>query len=216
MKPVLKSIHAALAAALSLGAAQAGAAPLLSEVYYDAVGSDDGQSFIEIWGDPGTLLDGLTIEAINGSGGAVTHSLALTGTIGASGLFVVADGLAGGGTNVANASLILEFDFQNGPDSVVLRGASGVLDAVGYGVFGAGDVFAGEGAPAIDPAPGSAIARRFANVDTDENALDWLGGAPTPGEASLQAVPEPPLAAPFALAAAVALARRRLAAAALA
>ena len=156
----MKSTHAALLAALLLEAVQAGAAPLLSEVYYDAVGSDDGQSFVEIWGDPGTSLDGLTLEAINGSGGAVTHSLALSGTIGASGLFVVADGLAGGGTNVANASLILEFDFQNGPDSLVLRSAAGVLDAVGYGVFAAGDVFAGEGTPTLDPAPGSAIARR--------------------------------------------------------
>jgi hypothetical protein len=208
----MRSLHAALGGALLLAAANAAAAPLLSEVFYDAVGSDDGLSFIEIWGAPGTVLDGLTIEAINGAGGGVTHSLALTGTIGPSGLFVVADNLAGGATTgVANADLILDFDFQNGPDSVVLRGASGVLDAVGYGVFAASDVFAGEGSPTVDPAAGSAIARVFANVDTGDNALDWGAAAPTPGTAPLQSVPEPSalwMTAPLGLL----LARRRLSA----
>ncbi len=205
----MKSLHAALAAALLLGASQAGAAPLLSEVFYDATGSDDGLSFVEIWGAPGTSLDGLTLEAINGAGGGVTHSLALSGTIGASGLFVVADGVAGGGTSVANANLVLEFDFQNGPDSVALRGLSGVLDAVGYGVFAATDVFAGEGAPAIDAVAGSAIARRFANGDTNDNAADWLEAAPTPGSASLQPVPEASPLLLFGPAAAFLLRRRR-------
>jgi hypothetical protein len=206
----MKLLHAAVGAALCLGAAHASAAPvLLSEVFYDAVGPDDGLSFIEIWGAPGTSLSGLTIEAVNGAGGGVTHTLALSGTIGASGLFVIADNLAGGATTlVANADLILDFDFQNGPDSVALRDAGSVLDAVGYGAFAAGDVFAGEGAPSIDPAPGAAIARHFANVDTNDNAADWLGIAPTPGAAPIQAVPE---ASPLLLfgPAAVFLARRR-------
>jgi hypothetical protein len=185
-------LPAALGAALSLAALHASAAPLLSEVFYDAVGSDDGLSFVEIWGAPGTPLTGLSIEAINGAGGGVTHTLALTGAIGASGLFVIADELAGGGTTlVANADLILDFDFQNGPDSVLLRGPGGVLDAVGYGSFAAGDVFAGEGSAAPDPAAGGAIARRFANLDTDDNAADWLAAAPSPGEAPLLPVPEP-------------------------
>jgi len=187
----MRSACAALGAALLLGAAAgADATPLLSEVFYDAIGSDDGQSFIEIYGAPGTSLAGLTIEAINGTGGTVTHSLALTGTIGAGGVFVIADGVAGGGTSVANANLILDFDFQNGPDSVVLRDATSILDAVGYGVFAAGDVFAGEGSPTVDPTAGNAIARRFANVDTGDNAADWLGGAPTPGVVTLAPVPE--------------------------
>jgi hypothetical protein len=208
----MKPLHAALAAALSLGASQGSAAPLLSEVFYDAVGSDDGVGFVELWGAPGTSLEGLVIEGINGSGGGVTNSLALSGSIGASGLFVVADGLAGGSTTlVANADLVLDFDFQNGPDSLVLRDANGVLDAVGYGVFAATDVFAGEGSPAPDPAAGSAIARRFADVDTNDNAADWLAGAPTPGVAPTSSVPEP--SASWLLAPAAAwLSRRRLSA----
>ena len=204
----MRTFHAALAAALLLGAAAAGATPLLSEVYYDAIGSDDGQSFIEIYGAPGTSLAGLAIEAINGAGGGVTHTLTLSGTIGASGLFVVADSLTGtNSSSVANADLILDFDFQNGPDSVLLRDASGILDAVGYGTFAAGDVFAGEGSAAVDPTAGSAIARRFADIDTNDNAADWLGAAPTPGVAP-RAVPEANALALLGVAAACLLRRR--------
>ena len=56
----LLRLAAALAAALapSLGAA---ALPLLSEVFYDAAGADDGRSFVEIHAAPGTPLDGLIV-----------------------------------------------------------------------------------------------------------------------------------------------------------
>ena len=182
---------ATLVAAL-IGAAPAFAVPLLSEVYYDAVGVDDGQSFVELYGAPGGSLDGLVIQGVNGTGGAITHTLNLTGTFGADGLFVVADRTSTGTTQVSDADLLLDFDFQNGPDSVVLRSALGVLDALGYGVFAATDVFAGEGAPASDPAAGLSLARRFANLDTDDNAADFVAGAPTPGVATL---PEPSSAA---------------------
>jgi hypothetical protein len=111
------------------------ALPLISEVFYDAVGSDDGRSFVELYGAPGTLLDGLRLEGVNGSGGGIGPVVALSGAIPADGFFVVADDLAGGPTLVANADLVLNFDFQNGPDSIVLRSGAGVLDAVGYGVF---------------------------------------------------------------------------------
>ena len=32
--------------------------PIISELFYDAVGSDDAQVFVEIAGAPGTVLDG--------------------------------------------------------------------------------------------------------------------------------------------------------------
>jgi hypothetical protein len=185
------ALGAALVSAL-LAAVPAGALPLISEVYYDAVGSDDGQSFVELYGTPGASLDGLVFEGINGSGGTVTHTLALSGNFGADGLFVLADRTSAGTTAVADADLLLDFDFQNGPDSVRLRTAVTVLDALGYGVFLAGEIFAGEGTPAPDPVPGLSLARRFANVDTDDNAVDFVAGAPTPGFAP---VPEPRAAA---------------------
>ena len=186
----------ALVAAL-LGAAPAVAVPLLSEVYYDAVGSDDGQSFVELYGTPGSSLAGLVIEGVNGTGGTVTHTLTLSGNFGADGLFVVADRTSAGTTQVSDADLLLDFDFQNGPDSVRLRDAVSVLDALGYGVFAAGDIFAGEGSPAVDPVPGLSLARPFANLDTNDNAVDFVAGSPTPGSAPLSAVPEPASASLF-------------------
>jgi hypothetical protein len=186
----MRSSQGAVLALVLLAAGPAAALPLLSEVFYDAVGTDDGQSFVELYGAPGSSLAGLVIEGVNGADGSVTHTLPLSGTIGPDGLFVLADRTSAGTTAVADADLLLDFDFQNGPDSVVLRGAGGVIDALGYGAFLAGEIHAGEGNPAVDPPAGQSLARRFANVDTDDNASDFLASAPTPGSAPL-AVPEP-------------------------
>ena len=112
--------RAVLALLLCGGVPSAAAAlPLISEVLYDAVGSDNGQSFVELYGTPGMNLTGFFLEGINGSNGAVTHSIALSGPIPADGFFVLADDQGDGTTLVANADLIRDFDFQNGPDSSV-------------------------------------------------------------------------------------------------
>ena len=192
MQPSIHSLALAGTLAACLFAAPAFALPLISEVFYDGVGSDNGQSFVELYGAPGTLLDGLVLEGINGAGGGVTVTIALSGTIAADGLYLLADVDTGGSTGVPEPDAVANFDFQNGPDSVVLREAGGaVLDAVGYGVFAPGEVFAGEGDPVADAPAGSSIARLFADVDSDDNALDFaVLGSPTPGTAPLS-VPEP-------------------------
>ena len=173
------------------------ALPLLSEAYYDAIGSDNGQSFVEIFATPGTSLDGLLFLGVNGANGSVAPVVALAGVVPADGLFVVADDNGDGTTSVANADLIANFDFQNGPDSIqlvsgALESGGSVLDALAYGVFGPGEIAAGEGTPAADAPAGSSLARLFANLDTDDNAADFgVLSAPTPGVAPLLAVPEP-------------------------
>jgi hypothetical protein len=175
-----------------LAPATSDALPLISEALYDAVGSDDGAVFVELYGAPGASLDGLVLEGVNGSNGAVGPSLALSGAIPADGFFVVADDRGDGLSDVAGADLVLGFDFQNGPDSIVLRDATGVVDALGYGVFDAAEVFAGEGSPAPDPPAGSSLARVFANVDSDDNSVDFaVLDVPTPGSGTLAPVPEP-------------------------
>ncbi len=186
------TLVAALLATATLAAGSARAVPLLSEVFYDAVGSDDGQSFVELYGIPGTVLDGLRLEVVNGANGAVVATLPLGGVIGPTGLFVVADRFADGTTDVAVFDQLLNFDIQNGPDSVVLLGPDGVLDALGFGEFAPGEIFAGEGAPAPGVPPGSSLARIFANVDSDDNAADFVELlVPTPGQAPILPVPEP-------------------------
>lgn len=179
-----------------LAPATSRALPLVSEAFYDAAGVDNGLLFVELYGTPGASLDGLLIEGVNGSNGAVGPVLVLSGAIPADGFFVVADDRGDGGTDVANADLVLNFDFQNGPDSIVLRDDSAVIDALAYGVFGAGEVFAGEGSAAPDPPAGSSLARAFANVDSDDNAADFVVlETPTPGNGPLAPIPEPTTAA---------------------
>ncbi len=162
----------------------------ISEVFYDPAGSDNGLVFVELYGASGLSLDGYRVEGVNGSGGAVGPTLSLTGSIPGDGFFVIAD-LDGATTAVPNADLTLNFDFQNGPDSIVLRDpADSIVDALGYGSFGAGDVFAGEGSPAPDPPSGQSVARLFANVDTNDNGVDFVAlETPTPGGGPI-AVPE--------------------------
>ncbi len=68
-----------------------------------------------------------------------------------------------------------------------------MVDALGYGEFGIDDVFAGEGLPAVDPLAGWSLARVYANVDLDDNSVDFVPlEVPTPGTGSLS-VPEPPI-----------------------
>ncbi len=188
--PVLRGLALVL---VLCGTRLAAAAPIqISELLFDAVGTDDGAVFLELYGPAGTVLDGYVVEGVNGANGDATPVLTLGGTIGPSGFFVVSDGLPDGTTLIPNTDLILSFDFQNGPDSVRVRAPdTSVLDALGYGVFGATDLFAGEGNAAPRGIAGQSLARRFANLDTGDNAADFvLLDLPTPGNGPL-ALPEP-------------------------
>ncbi|HFD79197.1 MAG TPA: hypothetical protein ENK05_02230 [Gammaproteobacteria bacterium] len=169
------------ACAISLFTSPAFATPVISELLYDASGADAGATFVELWGTPGESLDGLVLEGINGSNGAVYKSLNLSGFLPADGVLVIGDD-DGGSTSIANADLIADIDLQNGPDSLVLRDASGILDALGYGSFDTGEVFAGEGSAAPDAPAGSSLARLAPWMDTDDNSADFVVLAtPTPG-----------------------------------
>jgi hypothetical protein len=59
------------------------AVPLISEAFYDAVRSDNGLSFVELYGEPGSSLDGLFLEGINGANGSAGPTIALSGWAGA-------------------------------------------------------------------------------------------------------------------------------------
>jgi len=163
----------------------ASASPVISELFYDATGPDAGLVFVELFGTPGESLDGLVLEGINGTGGTVYTSLDLSGLIPGDGVFVIGDE-NGGSTSVPNADLIADIDYQNGPDSVILRNGSTILDAVGYGNFDGGSVFAGEGAAAPDPASGSSIERFNPLLDSGDNSIDFIAlETPTPGSIPL-------------------------------
>ena len=170
----------------------------ISELAYDAPGSDDGKVFVELYGPAGWSLSGWSLVGVNGSGGGVTDLIDLSPfTIPADGFLVLADGTSAGTTSVAFADAILpDVDFQNGPDSLRLLEGASVVDALGYGTFGAGHVFAGEGNAVPGVGAGESLARSWANRDTDDNLRDFVGlGTPTPGwgpvARDVTAVPEP-------------------------
>ncbi len=126
-------------------------------------------------------LNGLFLEGVNGTDGSVYKTAALSGLIPSDGVFVIGDDSGNGTSQVSNVDLVLDVEFQNGPDSIVLRDANGVLDALGYGDFSSA-VFAGEGDAAPDVAGGWSLARGNPRVDSDDNAADFFGlDIPTPG-----------------------------------
>jgi hypothetical protein len=168
-----------------------GATAVISELLYDVSGPDTGQVFIELYGSPGTVLDGLQLEGVNGTNGSVYKTITLTGVIPSDGVFVIGDDDGTGSSQVLNTDQVASIDFQNGPDSVVLRDAGGILDALGYGDFTSA-IFAGEGGPAADVNTGWSLARSDPRLDTNDNAVDFLGlDIPTPGLVTASPVPLP-------------------------
>ncbi len=193
----LRLAQSCLALAAVLPLPPAAASTVISELLYDVTGTDSGLVFVELFGTPGTVLDGLVLEGVNGTDGSVYHSVTLTGTIPGDGVFVIGDDSGNGTTLVSNADLVLDVDFQNGPDSVVLRDSNGALDALGYGDF-TGLVFAGEGSAAVDVATGWSLARSNPLLDSDDNGADFIGlSVPTPGVVPASTVPLPPALALF-------------------
>jgi hypothetical protein len=188
-KPAAQGLLA-ISGALAMTVVQA--QTVISEVLYDAAGTDNGNVFVELFGAPGTFLDGLLLEGVNGADGSIYSSIMLSGVIPADGVFVIGDDAGDGTTLVGNADLVMNVDFQNGPDSVVLRDAGGVLDALGYGDF-TGGVFAGEGTAAPDVPGGVSLARVNPLLDSNDNLADFMPlDVPTPGSVPVSAVPLPP------------------------
>jgi hypothetical protein len=172
-------------------AAPVNAQLIISEAFYDATGSDNGVTFVELYGTPGTLLGDFWLEGINGLDGSTYRTVPLSGVIPADGIFVIGDDVGDGTTLVVQADLVGDVDFQNGPDSIVLMNSMGLVDALGYGDFTSA-VFAGEGSAAPDVPAGNSLARLNPLLDSNNNLVDFLVlASPTPGSMSPSAVPLP-------------------------
>ena len=164
---------------------------LINEVLYDSAESDsDGNVFVELYGGAGGDLAGYVLRLVNGADGAATDEIVFPvgSLIPDDGFFVVADSKTGNAseTNVANADFIDNFDPQNGPDSIQLLNASGVLiDVVGYGeglfASDADDNLLYEGSPAQTAGVGKSLSR-VAATDTGNNSADFVANeTPSPG-----------------------------------
>ena len=151
----------------------------LNEVYYDGPGNDT-DSFVELHGPAGTALTGFSVVGVNGADGADEGVVALTGTIGDDGLYVIVQDTASDAWKALADQQDALIDLKNGPDSVQLRFGAVVVDALAYGEFAADEFPAGEGAPARD-VQGHGLGRFPDGADTNANAVDFTPQQPTPG-----------------------------------
>lgn len=149
---------------------------IINEVFYDQVGGDGSEVFIELWGPPGASVDDLTLYGVNGNGGVDYATMPLAGVIGGDGYYLIVDADASPALRELSDYGSVAADLQNGPDAVQLRRGDAVLDAVHYGE---GGDFGGEGAPAVDPPEGQSISRAD-QLDTDDNAADFRAADPSP------------------------------------
>jgi hypothetical protein len=197
------------AAAVSAFASAANAQVFINELLYDAVGTDGGKAFVEIYGPPGLDISGWELRSVEGTAnqtpGLGCGFVNQTGPIifpsgsliGPDGFFVVADGEAGVTQVVCAAThngglpdLIVEnADFENGPDESLQLIVGGlVLDAVQLTATvppcitdSIGNVM-GYGVPAPDVPGGFSLERYPAGSNTGNNYDDFrTQGFPSPG-----------------------------------
>lgn len=166
---------------------------VISEVLYDATGSDTGQEFIELYNPApqDVNVTGWVVERGNGGvEGDWLLEATLDGSIPAWGFLLI------GESDVVGADITTTLDLQNGPDAVRVR-ADQVIDLVGYGEGFAGGEFY-EGSPALDVPEGHSLERRPGYTDpgagngedTGNNSADFLDNpSPDPQNRSVTEVP---------------------------
>ncbi|WP_291430611.1 ABC transporter [Deinococcus sp.] len=149
--------------------------PVINELFYDSVGADTG-TFIELRGPAGLNLSGYTLAAFD-TAGTQYRTITLSGTIPASGYFVVAQDTAVASRNLVNAGA----DLNNGAGSLRLLKGTGIVDGVAYGSPNSNK---GEGTSAATTGAGSALARVPDGSDTNANSVDFRVQLSTPGAAN--------------------------------
>jgi hypothetical protein len=152
----------------------------INEFLYDAPGADQSEVFIELVGPPGLNLDDLRIIGVNGANGQTYGEVQLMGAMPADGVFLIAHPDANAALRAEADLFDNQADLQNGPDNVILVRGAVFIDNVGYGNFGGGDVFVGQGQPAAEPENGESLQRV---MRSNNNRADWSSAIPTPGVA---------------------------------
>ncbi|MEO0494561.1 MAG: ExeM/NucH family extracellular endonuclease, partial [Actinomycetota bacterium] len=163
------------------------AAIVINEVLGSTTSTDS--EFIELFGTPGTSLDGLSVLIVESdegsSNGTIDRQIDLTGALGGNGFFLLANGLTEAEYGVTADQSIADNTIENSSYTVALvetasitgstvSGSEVVLDTVAVTDGGAADSFFFD-APVIGP-DGSflpaGVGRITDGVDTD-TAADW-------------------------------------------
>lgn len=168
---------------------------VISEICYDTYGRDT-RCFVELYNptDSPVNINGWKLVGLNGSNGQEYNSITLSGTINSHGYFLI--GQTSSIYWVTPDLVNSKVNYQNGPDGVILKDASGQkVDYIGYGdnpnVNLEGQAF--EDVPAghsIERKPGYMNPLLGNWVDTDNNQADLLD-RPTVEPQNSQSMGEP-------------------------
>jgi hypothetical protein len=167
------------------------AAVMINEIDYDQPGGDTAE-FIELYnsGTNSVLLDGYTLDLINGTNGSAYNSFDLSGLFISEGGYLV---LCSDTQAVANCDIDVSSGswLQNGGDNgdaVALLLGDTLVDSVVYdsigselGAFAEGNSFTGADSGSIT----MSIARLPNGIDTNVNADDFNSACITPGSANI-------------------------------
>ena len=184
---------------------------IIQDLLYNGPGGDSPSVFTELLGMPGMSLKDYALVGINGNDGTVYRTISLTGAV------IPADGLLTIATGSANADLVLVRDFianvdwQNGPgDAIQLKDPSSVVvDSLQYA--GAANVgFWGETSPAVDTGDSMSLSRDMFGTDTNNNAVDFSAGIPSPGIGVVVPIPSAAVLGVLGLSVAGARLRKRV------
>ena len=175
----------------------AAASVVISEVLYDAEGSDEGQEFVELYNPTAQDVDitGWKLEWGNGNyTDAWETEVTFEATLHAYSFYLV------GEENVTGADIVADLDLQNGPDAVrIVDENDQIMDLVGYGEesdFNNSEYY--EGTPMYDVQEGHSIERKPGfedplhgnGQDTDNNIVDFLDReTPEPQNSSVMEIP---------------------------
>ena len=154
---------------------------VINEISTDPPGTDgDGPTFIELRGAADYSLAGLDLFELHPSTAEIEASLALTGSTGASGLYLV-----GRNTALIDQSSAFADGIRNAGGVIVLADNDGrPIDSVAWGnaELGIGEGTVGA---TIDGNAGLSLARcsgTIDSIDSDDNGIDFrVDDSPTPG-----------------------------------
>jgi len=162
-----------------LAAPAAHARVVINEVLYDPEGTDTGLEFVELLncGSEGVLMTGWVLASGNGANPDDWTNEWIGGDLD----YLEAGGilLIGESDVVPAPHYVTPIDLQNGPDGLRLTDGVAPVDVVGWGEPLFSEYY--EGAPAPDVPSGMSLARSPDCYDNDDNSVDLVPAAPTPG-----------------------------------
>ncbi|WP_141741471.1 ExeM/NucH family extracellular endonuclease [Corynebacterium sp. HMSC05E07] len=177
-------------------AAVDGSTAVISEVYGGGgnKGAPFTNDFIELYNPTNSPIDltGWSVEYFSSKGNSGGKT-ALSGSIPASGHYLIQEGGGGTGEPLPTPDAEGSLNMSGSKGSVKLYDASGAeVDVVGYG---AASISEGSTTPALSNT--TSAQRNAAGTDTDDNSADFSTGAPTPKSAGGDTTnPEPPAPEP--------------------